>query len=325
LPNSLAALRLRTKLIVQQKPRLGEKSYKDILRVLQSGEKAVKLRTQVNKFFSSEILSEVSSKSNDQHLHCIQTLQECLAQLQKWMEEMKPLMTTSSSTNLVFASPKFSGLEDELKALEEDSADQLGPIKRTNFSIDDIDQEYGEMKISLVCFMLYLIDAQETVEQTWKRMKNGEISLITASMINHVIFQDVKATENSLQAIFSEFQSVHDVFTVFFETFPPKQFASIYKNESIAELFATHIFFYLNAVGVSGAQKGEERVQHYFAGSAFVLQKEEEFSVFFKPRFAGLVAFLKMDNLHSSPGNKLEPPLSLFYEPFAKFVTAKQS
>jgi hypothetical protein len=73
------------------------------------------------------------------------------------MEEMKPLMTTTSSTNLVFVSPKMTRLEDELKALEVDSADQLGPIKRTNFSIDDINHEYGEMKISLVCFMLYLI------------------------------------------------------------------------------------------------------------------------------------------------------------------------
>jgi aromatic ring-cleaving dioxygenase len=143
---------------------------------------------------------------NEKHAYIIHCLQDCYSVLKVLVPvpeeraEMKETLnkaTGSDQPETIFQS--FSLDSDDV-----DTTDfaNLNIKVEEPIRLGDIDLQFGDIHLRFLCFFLDLIQLEEKVIQVWKRVKQLEISLVSATVVTHFAIQKIKTIDSELSLIY---------------------------------------------------------------------------------------------------------------------------
>jgi hypothetical protein len=122
--------------------------------------------------FNSEEEYNSFEKDNEGHAHIIHCLEECY-------DLLKVLAPIAEINNRLGPDPY--GVDRCTEA-----------FSSINIDLEDIDPQFADIRCRYLYFFLDLIELEETVVQTWKRVKNLEISLVSATVVTRFVIKKLK-------------------------------------------------------------------------------------------------------------------------------------
>jgi hypothetical protein len=257
LPNTLSALRLHVQgIIVSDHAKDFERDRdfsQQLLSALQSGKRAIELRSLVHSIYkaSTPIGSDnlESGHGHEEHLFCIKILKECYSTLKTWSatfnrDEEPPEKSTANSdeSKPAFLS-KFAGLEIEEITETEDSALNLRTAAVQELNFDDVDLKFGDLRLRFICFFLEMIEMEEQVVNTWKRVKSMDISLISATVVTHFAIQRIKMIHSELSLIYPSYSDAISFFSGLKQLLSPLEYEWVSRHTSFQMLHWTLEFY----------------------------------------------------------------------------------
>jgi hypothetical protein len=222
LPTTLVALRKRVNAILHISPSIliaDRAIYKDIPHILKDGEKAIQVRGLINAIYFKKLEKTISKQEQEfdethkqEFSSYITILKECHSKLQFWYEHNFPRFadrrresSSRSRTAEVPNSPLASVSEDEDPTIASPlSGEEQQQEENCNLNVDyeQIEKRFTEMRIRMLCFFLDLINAVEILCDSWKKVKNEEINIITAGLVTFTVMKQISSLINTLIALF---------------------------------------------------------------------------------------------------------------------------
>jgi hypothetical protein len=184
-----------------------------LTRALYHGNLAIEKRKEENVrkkqklTFISEEEKHTFIKENISHAHIIDILQECCDHLKVLVPPTVERADMDRPANRQHGSGFTSPL---LGCTEGVSSINIG--ENELIQLEDIDIQFDDIRCRFLYFFLDLIELEETVIRTWERVKNLEISLISATVVTHFAIQKVKRMDYQ----FSRHYPTHTNATTFF-------------------------------------------------------------------------------------------------------------
>jgi hypothetical protein len=260
LPNTLNALRLHVQGIISD-PIIHfgntEGFSKDLVGALRNGKRAIELRSLVHSIYKSNTSSGSdnleSGHGHEEHLFCIKILKECYSALKTWSAKFavgEESATEKEVTDPEFLS-KFVGLEIEEVTETELSELSLPATEVQELNFDDVDLKFGDLRLRFICFFLELIEMEERVVNTWKRVKRMDISLISATVVTHFAIQRIKMIHSELSLIYPSYSDATSFFSGLKQFLSPLEYEWASSHSSF-KLFLWIMEFYHYIGGIAG-------------------------------------------------------------------------
>jgi hypothetical protein len=267
LPNTLNALRLHVQGIISD-PTIhfgnAEGFFNELTGALRNGKRAIELRSLVHSIYKSNTSASSdnleSGHGHEEHLFCIKILKECYSSLktlsvkfERDNEASAKSAASSEGSDFEFLS-KFAGLEIEEIAETEDSALNLPTAAVQELNFDDVDLKFGDLRLRFICFFLGLIEMEEQVVNTWKRVKSTDISLISATVVTHFAIQRIKMIHSELSLIYPSYSDATSFFSGLKQFPSPLEYEWVSRHSSF-QLFFLIMEFYHHIGGLAGQNK----------------------------------------------------------------------
>jgi hypothetical protein len=253
LPNTLSALKLHVQSIISDDaiPSEKEKDFsRKLVNALQSGKQAIELRSLVHSIYKSSSSSESNHLERDQvheeHLVCINILKDCYSALKDWSTKFdRDAASKESAVNIhTELFPKFAGLEIE-ETTEINSELNLPEV--TKFNFDETDLKFGDLRLRFICFFLEIIQMEEQVVDTWKRVKSMDISLISATVVTHFAIQRIKMIHSELSLLCPSYSDAASFFSGLKQFLSPLEYEWVSRHSSFQILHWTLEFYHQSA------------------------------------------------------------------------------
>jgi hypothetical protein len=227
--------------------------WKETPRILKYGEKAIKLRKEVNQVFvekeNSEVVETDIEKSNKEHAYFIEILEQCHKSLYDWFQVIKDAIENNNKAEIEVEkqTSQFTGLEiageDDQEELEnEDSIAVDYDLKlldeKDTISLDDIDKRFGELRMSILCMLFDLENAHQKVANIWTDVKNEKRSIYTAVMVTYLAMKEIQSLNNQMQMLYPAYRTAFE-FTAAVSLFLSEEVRDeIEKTKFFKDLFA---------------------------------------------------------------------------------------
>jgi hypothetical protein len=188
----------------------------ELTRALYHGKQAIECRTRVHLIHAAQKPQCVSEeeyesfvKDNEQHAFIIHCLQECYnllkvlvsagkerAACERKVPSIKEMHNDQPET--IFK----CGLDTDDPNIEDADVTALNIAVEKPIHLEDIDLQYGDIRLRFLCFFLDLIELEDKVVETWKRVKGLEISLVSATVITNFAIKKIRSIDSELSLIY---------------------------------------------------------------------------------------------------------------------------
>jgi hypothetical protein len=263
LPDCLNYLRVHVQNIVQNVATLAKQKnfFKELNGALYHGKVAIKARTTVHLTKINERPKTVSPEeyqkyldNNTSHRHCIQLLQECWEKLSCLAADASNSDKDKSGASQEEVALEAESLPMKLSTLElqdlpEEASSGLSlPADEEILDLDDLDLQYGDIRLRIICFFIEMTQLEEYLVQTWKRVQNLEISLPSATVVTLSAIQKIKLMELELSAFYPSYSNAVAFFAAFKQFLSPMEMANIAEHPTY-QLLTIIMEFYISYGG----------------------------------------------------------------------------
>jgi aromatic ring-cleaving dioxygenase len=272
LPNELNQLKNHVDDILVNSQTLLQKDcfIPDLTRALYHGKRAIEARKRVHLGKVHDQPKNVSPEeyhqyvqANAQHAYCIELLQECHDKLSVIATKAAAKQAADQAArkhNIPEKSvehdvaEQFAGLSVEATPKEEE--EERTPWKSQKIDavgLDEIDLQYGDIRLRLICFFLEMVELEEYLIQTWKRVKATEISLPSATVVMNFAVRKIKMIDSELSVIYPSYTNAASFFVALKTFLSPMEWSWISNHLTFHRLENTMEFYNDFAVSLVNA------------------------------------------------------------------------
>jgi hypothetical protein len=282
LPNELNQLKNHVDDILANSQLLLQKDcfIPDLTRALYHGKRAIEARKRVHLDKVHDQPKNVSAEeyhqyvqANSQHAYCIELLQECYDKLSVIATKAAAKQAADQATRKhnIHEKPvehdvteQFAGLSVEATPKEEEEERTPWKSQKTDaVGLDEIDLQYGDIRLRLICFFLEMIELEEYLTRTWQRVKALEISLPSATVVMHFAIRKIKMIDSELSVIYPSYTNAASFFVALKTFLSPMEWSWISNHPTFHRLEnATEFYndFVVSLVDSSISFRGEDEL-----------------------------------------------------------------
>jgi hypothetical protein len=119
-------------------------------------------------------------------------------------------------------------------------------FEQNDRTINEMDNQFGDLKLYLLCYLLDLREISERVKDVWIKVKQQKVSSLTAIMLSYLALLEVRALEYRKRKQYPIWKSsaFHFFMAMFEKSFPRNEFEGMYKTRVLHEFEAISEILY---------------------------------------------------------------------------------
>jgi hypothetical protein len=205
--------------------------------VLFAGSRAIGLRLKISALYQQGLRGcddAAAREQNATHTHCISVLKYCHHQLTGWhnaaVAAAGPEDESSGGGGKSAAADGFGSYvhnrfdaltADDLTVLEDLMTVSLPgvsepeppaslPLPPPDVLLTDLDAAMGDVRVTITCFMLDLLEALKHIDAIWVRVRREEVPILTAVAVTTVALQTLDRIHAQMQMQFPSIRNAAD-------------------------------------------------------------------------------------------------------------------